>query len=119
MDEQHLHCALRYVALNPVRAGLVARAQDWPWSSASAQLGLDPDEVTDTAAVAERMPNFASLLAAAEDEQAIERLRRAESIGRPIGAPHFLDGLEQSYGRKLRTARRGPPRREEFSALSP
>ena len=25
--------AFRYVALNPVRAGLVARPQDWPWSS--------------------------------------------------------------------------------------
>jgi putative transposase len=29
MDEQHLAAALRYVALNPVRARLVARAQDW------------------------------------------------------------------------------------------
>lgn len=33
MDEAHLVAALRYVALNPVRARLVARAQDWPWSS--------------------------------------------------------------------------------------
>lgn len=29
MDEAHLSTALRYVALNPVRAGLVAKAQDW------------------------------------------------------------------------------------------
>ena len=33
MDEPHLGAALRYVALNPVRAGLMARAMDWPWSS--------------------------------------------------------------------------------------
>ncbi len=33
IDEQHLIAAVRYVALNPVRARLVRRAQDWPWSS--------------------------------------------------------------------------------------
>jgi putative transposase len=37
MDEPHLVCALRYVALNPVRAGLAERAQDWPtWKGAPA-----------------------------------------------------------------------------------
>ncbi len=30
----------RYVALNPVRAGLVARAEDWPWSGHRALAGL-------------------------------------------------------------------------------
>lgn len=35
MDEAHLVTALRYVALNPVRARLVARADDWPWSATS------------------------------------------------------------------------------------
>src|ERR1700733_64747 len=31
MDEEHLAAALRYVSLNPVRARLVERAQDWRW----------------------------------------------------------------------------------------
>ena len=31
MDEDHLGAALRYVALNPVRARLCQRAIDWPW----------------------------------------------------------------------------------------
>jgi putative transposase len=30
MDEDHLLAAARYVPLNPVRARLVARPQDWP-----------------------------------------------------------------------------------------
>jgi hypothetical protein len=33
MDEQHLLAGVRYVSLNPVRACLAARAEDWPWSS--------------------------------------------------------------------------------------
>jgi len=42
MDEAHLLYAVRYVSLNPVRAGLVERAQDWPWASTRARLfGLE------------------------------------------------------------------------------
>ena len=29
---------LRYVERNPLRAGLVRRAQDWPWSSSACRL---------------------------------------------------------------------------------
>ena len=38
MDEDHLIAAARYVSLNPVRARLVARAEDWPWASTRAHL---------------------------------------------------------------------------------
>ena len=38
MDEDHLIAAVRYVALNPVRAGLTERAQDWPLASTRALL---------------------------------------------------------------------------------
>jgi putative transposase len=119
MDEAHLYCALRYVALNPVRAGLVARAQDWPWSSARAQLGLGEDGLTELEPLRERVPDFAALLAAAEDEEAAIRLRRAETVGRPIGSAEFLKRLEADYGRVLRPARPGRRPAEALSALSP
>jgi len=32
----------RYIALNPVRAGLCARPEEWPWSSYAARMGLAP-----------------------------------------------------------------------------
>ena len=35
MSETHLMGAVRYVERNPVKAGLVERAEDWPWSSAA------------------------------------------------------------------------------------
>jgi REP-associated tyrosine transposase len=35
LDEDHFWAAMRYVERNPVRAGLVARAEDYPWSSAA------------------------------------------------------------------------------------
>ena len=39
-DEPALLTAYRYIVDNPVRAGIVARAEDWPWSSFSTTLGL-------------------------------------------------------------------------------
>jgi putative transposase len=40
LDESHLWKALRYTELNPVRAGLVAKAERWEWSSAAAHCGV-------------------------------------------------------------------------------
>ena len=117
MDEAHLGAALRYVALNPVRARLVRNAADWPWSSLHAQLGAE-DGLTATAAVATRYPDFRALIAAGEDAEASLRLRRAEAIGRPIGSVAFLESLERDTGRTLAPAKRGR-RRKEISALSP
>ncbi len=36
LDESYFWAAIRYVEQNPVRAGLVSRAEDYPWSSARA-----------------------------------------------------------------------------------
>jgi putative transposase len=40
--EGHLFEAARYIPNNPVRAGACRRAEDWPWSSYPAHLGLCP-----------------------------------------------------------------------------
>jgi REP element-mobilizing transposase RayT len=40
--EGHLVELCRYLALNPVRAGICDRPADWPWSSYRSVLGLDP-----------------------------------------------------------------------------
>lgn len=119
MDEAHCLVALRYVAMNPVRAGLVARAADWAWSSVRTQLGFVNDGMTDTDAVAALAPDFAAILAAAEDVEATRRLRQAETVGRPIGSQHFVSALENDYRRTLSPARRGRPRKDANCALSP
>ena len=109
MDEPHLEAALRYVALNPVRARLAERAIDWPWSSVHALLGrVESDGLTATGTVLARCPAFATLIAAGEDEEGSMRLRRAETIGRPVGGEAFLERLEREAGRTLKPGKRGP-----------
>jgi putative transposase len=108
MDEEHLAAALRIVSLNPVRARLVKRAQDWRWSSVRAHLGLADDGLTDTAPALSRFPRFADFLDTPGDADAVERLRRAESVGRPLGSPAFLAKLERRLRRALAPGKRGP-----------
>ncbi len=107
MDEQHLAAALRYVMLNPVRARLCKRAVDWPWSSVHAFLGRD-DGLTNCAPLLERYPDFAALIEADEDDALFQKLRRAETVGRPLGSDSFLSRLERKAGRALKPGKRGP-----------
>jgi REP-associated tyrosine transposase len=114
MDEEHLAVALRYVSLNPVRARLVARAQDWRWSSTRAHLRGKDDGVTALAPVRDRFPDFADLLASEPETDLFDSLRAAESIGRPLGDGRFLARLERRMGRVLKPGKRGPkPSAEE------
>ena len=109
MDETHLAAAFRYVALNPVRAGLVKRAKDWKWSSTRALCKGADDGIVRVAPVLERVGNFTAFLDEAFDEAfTYAALRRAESIGRPIGSAVWLADLEAKTGRKLVPARPGP-----------
>ena len=34
-NERHYHAVIEYIHQNPVKAGLVTKAEEWPWSSAS------------------------------------------------------------------------------------
>jgi REP element-mobilizing transposase RayT len=41
-DEEYFGEILRYVVLNPVKAGLVEAPEEWPWSSHRATMGIVP-----------------------------------------------------------------------------
>jgi len=107
MDEAHLHACLRYVELNPVRAGLVARPEEWRWSSARAHLGLGEDGVTDLAPMRARIDDWRSLLDSGLRDGEREAIRAGERTGRPLGGPAFAHELAAVAGRPLRPA---PPR---------
>jgi putative transposase len=101
MDEQHLAAAARYVALNPVRARLVERAEEWEWSSVRAHLARMDDGLVTVAPLLERYGEFGALLGGEEDQPATRTLRRGESTGRPAGSPAWLAELERATGRTL------------------
>ena len=113
MDEPHLLAAPRYIALNPVVAGLVSHAEDWPWSSTRAQLAGEDDELATVAPVRALIPDFAALLAMPADAATTTRIERVPTIGRPLGSPEWVAMLERRLGRPLAPGTPGPKPRVE------
>jgi hypothetical protein len=90
MDESHLRAAVSYVSLNPVRARLVSRAEEWSWSSVRAHLAGEDDSLVSVRPVLDRWPHFRELLLQ-DDDEAFTSLRKAEGIGCYVPAlPHGL-----------------------------
>jgi putative transposase len=114
MDESHLITAVCYVSLNPVRARLVARAEEWPWSSVRAFINGTDDGLVTVRPVLDRIPHFAELLSTTQ-EQDFQDLRLAEGSGRPLGTAEFVSGLERLLGRRLT---RRPPGRKPAASVS-
>jgi putative transposase len=110
LDERHLWEALRYVELNPVRAGMVERPERWPWSSASAHCGFaSPDPILEMERWRKRWTGgeWHSFLAQAESATELAALRRFTHTGRPLGSPDFVSRLEESLLRPLAPRKRG------------
>lgn len=109
MDEAHLHQAFRYVALNPVRARLVKRPEDWVWSSVRAHFAGADNHVVSVAPALERVGDFRAFLGEEFDEaMSYAALRKAESVGRPIGSKEWLTDMEAKTGLALITQKCGP-----------
>ncbi len=101
MDEAHLMAAARYVELNPVRARLVERAEDWPWSSARAHLEGRDDGLVSVGPLLEREGDWRALLDRGLSEDEHKALRAGERTGRPLGSEAFVAALERDLGRPL------------------
>jgi len=111
MDEPHLMTAIRYVERNPVAAGLVAQAQDWPWSSARAHAHARADGLTDLAALSGVQADWGAMLRQGLEAGGLDpaaAIEAATRTGRPLGDSAFLDRLEAATGRPLRRRKPGP-----------
>lgn len=107
MDEPHLAAAARYVEMNPVRAGLVRRAEDWRWSSARAHRAGCDDGLVQVAPLLDRFPDWADFLAQPLAEPLLDAIRAGERTGRPLGSDGFIATLETQLGRPLAKQRPG------------
>jgi putative transposase len=105
--------ALRYVELNPVRAGITARPQDWPWSSAAAHLGLvERPEWLDCRAWSERWnaANWAEFLGERVSAEEQGQIRRATREMRPLADAGTVRQWEVEYGVRLTPGKPGRPK---------
>ena len=111
--------ALRFIEQAPLRAGRVARAQDWPWSSARHHLGLERDGLVQPYAAYwtlgntpfEREERWRVLLDDLLTPPVATRIAEATWKGWPLGGGAFLANLSRRTVRPVQARPRGRPRK--------
>lgn len=123
MDAAHLMAAVRYVEKNPVAAGMVPCAEDWPWSSARSHIAgarCADDPLTDIAALGQHVPNWHAMmeigLEAMDETATIAEIEARCRTGRPLASPEWIADAERMIGRTLAPAKPGRKPREKPSA---
>ena len=116
MDKPHLLACARYVELNPVRARLVKRPEDWAWSSARAHLGGANDGVVRVRPLLAAVQDWKTFLAGGLDEVMLATLRSHARTGHPLGSDGYYKRLERKLGRSVKPARRGRPKATSTTA---
>jgi putative transposase len=112
LDERHLYGGIRYVENNPVRAGIVSQAEEYPWSSASVHVKGKIDRVlSEDCYVIEKISNWSAYLREKEESSIIDEIRRNTKTGRPCGDNGFIFSVEDLLGRKLGASPWGRPRK--------
>lgn len=108
LDQEHLWAAVKYVELNPIRAGLVEQAEDYEWSSARCHACDCTDKLlAPTRPFPGKVKNWSDWLAIDLQTEQIESLRKNTSTGRPSGSVGFIAKLEAQLARPLQIKRRG------------
>ena len=119
LDDAYMWAAVRYVERNPVRAKIVRKAENYPWSSAAAHCGLKQDTVLTRRASWRKqfgsIRDWSAWLAEGDAPQQLEVLRRNVDKGLPCGSAKFIQRLEKLAGRTLQFRPRGRPRLETKS----
>lgn len=117
MDDAHFLAAVRYIAMNPVKAGLVKQARAWTWASTKALLSGDDDALVRVAPVLERTGDIRQFLGRNDKTDALAAtLERGMTIGRPLMSVERLAELERELKLPILPRKRGPrPRRSGSS----
>ncbi len=111
---------LLYVDRNPVRAGMVADAADYEWSSAAAHLQGAGGELIDWPTLESwgGCPDWNERLRREAGADELHELRAATQSEAPFGSAEFVKGLEQRFGRRLEIHGPGRPRKPQSNAAA-
>jgi putative transposase len=115
--ERHLLPCMAYIDLNPVRAGLVAQAADYPWSSHAHYIGQRADRLVTPHALYWALGNtpfareaaYTRLVAEGLSQQQQEALTDSAFKGWALGGPEFMAALQKQTARRLSKGKAGRP----------
>ena len=123
-SERYLLTVMRYIELNPVRADMVARPRDYPWSSylhnAGGEAGVNGDWLVAHReyqrlgrTVQERQEAYRQLFRAAVPKHELTAIRDCTHKGWALGSARFTKKIEALTQRRSVSKGVGRPKREE------
>ena len=117
--DRYLLACMRYIELNPVRAGLVEDPAAYRWSSYRHQVGLLVDPLITEHAIFwalgntpfERQLAYRRLFEHGARDEEVGAIRGATQRGWALGAPGFVEEISARAGRRASAVRPGRPRK--------
>ncbi|WP_306604958.1 transposase [Azonexus sp.] len=120
-SEHYLLTLMRYIELNPVRAGMVVHPGDYPWSShAFNAMGIKADWLTPHEeylrlgqSVDERQSSYRALFQTGLSEPDLTAIRESTHKGWALGGERFREQIEALSKRRAASKGVGRPRKLE------
>lgn len=115
--ERYLLACMVYIDLNPVRAGMVARAEDYAWSSHRHAIGQLRDKLVTPHALYWALGNtpfareaaYAGLVRAGVNEGQRAAITQSTLSGWALGSAPFIETLQQGTARRVTPSKAGRP----------
>ena len=115
--DRYLLACMAYIDLNPVRAGLVAQAADYPWTSHGHYIGRQMDKVVTPHPLVWALGNtpfareaaYAELVQAGVNPVHQSALTQATLSGWALGEPDFVADLQKRTQRRVAKGQAGRP----------
>ena len=119
--EDYFLICMRYIEMNPVRAGMVDHPENYRWSSyATNALGMDNAVVKPHPLylalgnnAETRLTAYQELFAQAKPEPGLESIRTSLHSGTPLGSDCFKTQVEAALGCSVGYGKRGRPKKVE------
>lgn len=109
-DDHHLLTVLRYVEGNPVRAGLVKSAGDWPWSSFRERVGMVTNSLIDESPI--NMPeDWTGFVDEPITAVELEKVRNSVERQAPYGSSVWKNNVIRELGLESTIRPRGRPKK--------
>ena len=124
--EQYLLSCIRYIELNPVRAGMVKHPRAYPWSSYSYNALGRPDPLITPHQLytqlggsdEERQAAYRSLFRSRLSKETLSEIRSATNKAWVLGNDRFKEQIEAQMGRQASPKQRGGDRKSERFKVS-
>ena len=109
--EKYLWAAAKYIEQNPVRARIVKKAEDFPYSSAKAHLdGIRDDVLGEELFEDGQRKDYREFIRSGIIEKEINSIRYHTRTGRPLGSEGFMRKMERKLERRFALKSPGRPR---------